>query len=121
MKISVSMLTILILVSLSCSIGKKGVFFKEMWKKPTIEILDNKIVVKTGNSLDNSALLIYKIEKTIDKDKKTIELKGYQAIGKKYKESFEIQLKNTPSQELKKYEFFGVDPDGKKNTISFDK
>ncbi len=121
MKISVSIVMTLILVLLSCSIGKKGVFFKEMWKKPTIEIMDNKIVVKTGNSLDNSALLIYKIEKAIDKENKTIELKGYQAIGKKYKESFEIQIKNTTSQELKKYEFFWVDPDGMKNKISFEK
>jgi hypothetical protein len=118
MKISVVIISSLILISLSCSIGKKGVNYKEMWKKPTIEVLDNKIVVKTSNSLENSALLIYKIEKTIDKDKKTIELKGYQAIGKKYRDNFEIKIKHTSRLELLKYEFFWVDPDNKKTKIS---
>ena len=107
-------------VFFSCAINKKGVFYKEMMKKPTIQVFDNRIVVKTDNSVWNSALKIYKIDKEININKRTIELKGFQAFGKKYRQTFELKLKNMSHQELQKYQFYWVDPDNMKTLLEIE-
>lgn len=101
----------------SCSIGKKGVSFKEMGKQPSIEVSDNKIVVNTNNSLQNSALLIYKIDLSIDTIKRVIELRGFQAINKDYKSKFELKVNGLSKMQLDNYEYFWIDPDGSRNKI----
>ena len=63
---------IVLLILISCSIGKKGVFFKEMSQQPSIEIMDNKITIITDNSFQNSALLIYKIKISVDTIKRVL-------------------------------------------------
>jgi len=40
---------LILLITVSCSIGKKGVFYSEMTKKPTVQIADKMIVVNTDN------------------------------------------------------------------------
>ena len=65
------------LILTSCSIGKQGVFYDEMSKKPTLKIGDNLIVLTTDNSNKNSALSIYDIDYSIDTTSKQIELRGF--------------------------------------------
>jgi hypothetical protein len=101
----------------SCSIGTKGVYFNEMSKKPSVEILDGGIIVTTDNSIQNSALLIYKIDCTVDTSKKVIELKAYQALDKKYKNTFNISLPTLRKINLDYYKYFWINPDGTKNQI----
>jgi hypothetical protein len=101
----------------SCSFGTKGVYFNEMSKKPSIEIFDGRIVVTTDNSSQNSALLIYKVDYTVDTSEKIIELKAYQALNKKYKNTFNIHLPSIRKTNLNYYKYFWIDPDGTKNQI----
>ncbi|PLX05887.1 MAG: hypothetical protein C0596_15405 [Marinilabiliales bacterium] len=108
---------LILLITVSCYIGKKGVFYSEMTKKPTVQIADKMIVVNTDNSNKNSALLIYKIDYSVDTAQKIIELKAYQAANKDYKNKFEIQIKELSKSELAKYEYFWLDPDNNKTKI----
>jgi len=108
---------IVILFFISCTIGKKGVFFKEMSKRPSIEINDNKITLNTGNSIQNSSLLIYKIDLSIDTSRKAIELRGFQAIGKDFKKRFELKIHGISKKQLDNYKYFWIDPDKKKTEI----
>ena len=107
----------ILLLNVTCSIGSRGVSFKEMSKKPTIEIFNQEIVIRSDNSQQNSALLIYKIEYTLDTIKKVIEIKGFQAANKKYQNAFELKINGIPKNQLDNYKYFWVDPDGIKNEI----
>jgi|WetSurMetagenome_2_1015567.scaffolds.fasta_scaffold209547_1 hypothetical protein len=114
----------LILVSFlvaSCSlitVGKRGVFYNEMSKVPEIKTYNYGFEVHTGNSNQNSALLIYKITVQIDTLRKKIELKGYQAINKKYQYSFRIKVYGISKADLDNYEFYWIDPDHKDNRLA---
>lgn len=110
-------ISVILLPLVSCSIGKMGVFYDEMGKKPQIEIHDERITVKTSNSIQNSALVIYDIEISIDTLKKTIELKGFQALNKSFKTVHELKTKNLSKQELEKFDYFWIDPDDNRNKI----
>jgi hypothetical protein len=104
----------------SCSlftIGKRGVFYNEMSKVPEITTYDYGFEVQTGNSNQNSALLIYKITIQIDTVRKKIEMKGYQAVNKKYQDSFKIKVKGISRAGLDNYEFYWTDPDQKDNIL----
>jgi hypothetical protein len=105
------------LMILSCSIGKREVYYNEMSKQPTVTIKENMIIVHTDNSLKNSALLIYRIDYSIDSSKKIIGLKGFQAVNKDYKTSFEISLKGFTKAQLDNYDYFWIDPDNKETKL----
>ena len=105
------------LIIISCSIGKQGVFYSEMNKKPTVEITDNMITVKTENSNKNSALLIYDIDYSVDSIAKEINLWGFQALNKDYKNTFEIRLKDLSKKQLDRYYFYWIDPDSSRIQI----
>lgn len=107
----------LLLTLLSCSIGKQGVFYSEMTNKPTVKISDKTIVVTTDNSNKNSALLIYKLDYSIDTARKSVDLKAFQAFNKDYKNIFEIQIKELAQSELEKYEYYWVDPNNTRTKI----
>jgi hypothetical protein len=105
----------------SCSlfaVGKRGVFYYEMSKVPEILTYDYGFEVKTGNSNQNSSLLIYKITIHIDTRRKKIELKGYQALNKKYQDGFNIKVKGFSKADLDNYEFYWIDPDHKDNRLT---
>jgi len=108
---------IIFLVVISCTIGTKGVYFNEMSNKPTIMILEGKIILKTNNSKENSALLIYRIDFNIDTINKVIEIKGFQAINKKYKTTFELDLRKIAKEQLDNYQYVWIDPDKNRNRI----
>ena len=111
------LLLIMVLVS-SCVIGKRRVEYSEMTKQPTIQILKyNLIVVNTDNSFKNSALLIYKIDYTVDTVKKIISLYGFQALNKPYKNRFEIHIEGLDKIHLENYDYFWIDPDNKMTKI----
>jgi len=117
MKTKGFILLIIVIVS-SCVIGKRGVEYAEMTKQPTIQILnDNLIAVNTENSFKNSALLIYKIDYSVDTVKKVINLQGFQALNKKYKNRFEIKVKGINKVQLDNYDYFWIDPDNKMTKI----
>lgn len=106
----------------SCAIGKHEVEYEEMNKEPTIQILkDNLIEVNTGNSNKNSALLIYKIDYSIDTVKKTIILHGFQALNKKHKTRFEIQINGFNKIKLENFDYFWIDSDHKMTRIKKEK
>jgi hypothetical protein len=115
MKILLSILIISIITS--CSIGKKQVYFNEMSKIPEIELKNVNLIVKTENSKENSALLIYTIRRKIDTEKKEIYLKGYQAAGKKYRNEFEIKLDKKIAADIDNYKVYWIDPDNKRNEL----
>ena len=88
----------------------KGVFYNEMSKEPSITIYCNKVILYTGNSKQNSSLLIYKIEYCYDTLKKQIFISGFQAPMKKFKSSFELSFAELSESDLIKYKFFWQDP-----------
>ena len=107
-----------IVIVSSCVIGKHRVEYAEMTKQPTVQILkDNLIVVNTGNSFKNSALLIYQIDYSVDTVKKVINLFGFQALNKEYKNRFEIKVKGLNKIQLDNYDYLWIDPDNKMNKI----
>jgi hypothetical protein len=114
----------IVLISLfitSCSlfsVGKRAVFYSEMSRVPVIVTYDNAIAVQTGNSKQNSALLIYKITLKTDTIHRKIELKGYQALNKKYQDNFRIKVKGFSKADLNNYEFYWIDPDLKENKLT---
>gem|GEM_PF-5026981 len=114
-------LFIVFLLVNSCSlftVGNRGVYYNEMSKVPEIITYDYGFEVHTGNSNQNSALLIYKITIQIDTDRKKIEMKGYQAANKKYQDSFKIKVKGISKADLDNYEFLWIDPDHKDNRLT---
>jgi len=114
---NIAFVGLIILTLFSCSIGKQGVFYSEMTKKPTVKVGDKMIIVNTDNSNKNSALLIYKVDYSIDTNQKNIELRAFQAVNKDYKTTFEIQINGLTKLELEKYEYYWIDPDNNKTEI----
>jgi hypothetical protein len=105
----------------SCSLVthyKRGVYYNEMSKVPEILTYDYGFEVKTGNSNQNSSLLIYRIKIQIDTSHKKIGLTGYQAANKKYRNSFKINVKGFSKADLDNYEFYWIDPDQKYNRLN---
>jgi hypothetical protein len=106
---------------ISCSlftVGKRGVFYNEMSKVPVITTYDYGFKVQTGNSNQNSALLIYKITIQIDTLRKRIDLKGFQALNKRYQDIFKIKVGGFSKDDLDSYEFYWIDPDHKDNRLT---
>jgi hypothetical protein len=103
------------------SIGKRGVYYKEMSKAPEIVTLENGFLVYTENSKENSALLIYKIKAKINKTNREITLKAYQALGKKFKNKFDISVKRISKAELDTYDFIWINPDKSRNKLKIKK
>ena len=105
---------ILTILVVSCTVGKQRVSFSEMNKQPSLQLKDEMIIIHTDNSRINSALLICNIEYTIYATRKVIELKGFQALKKHYKNSFELQVKGLSKKQLDKYDYFWIDPNDSK-------
>jgi hypothetical protein len=106
---------------ISCSlftVGKSGVYYNEMSKVPVITTYDYVFNVQTGNSNQNSALLIYKITIQIDTLRKRIDLKGFQALNKRYQDNFKIKVEGLSKADLDSYEFYWIDPDHKDNRLT---
>jgi hypothetical protein len=102
---------------LGCSPGKKQAFLNEMLKPPIIELAETGLIINTENSIVNSTLLIYSIEKELDLKKKEIILKGFQASGKKFKNEFKISLNKKVLENIATFKIYWVDPDNKKNEL----
>jgi hypothetical protein len=121
--ISITIVLVSFLVN-SCTlftVGKKGVYYNEMSNVPEITTYDYGFEVHTRNSNRNSALLIYKITIQIDTLRKRIELKGSQALNKKYQDSFKIKVNGFSKANLDNYEFYWIDPDHKDNRLTIKK
>lgn len=110
-------LILILFTMISCTVGKRGVFFKEMQTPPSIETHNGILVINTSNSVQNSALLIYRIDYTIDTVKKVVNIKGYQAINKEYKTRFELKVPGYSQEQLNHYTYFWIDPDNHSNPI----
>ena len=108
---------IILLLTFSCAIGKRQVFFKEMSSEPKAEVTENGLLIKTENSKENSALLIYSIKSQIDTKNEKIRLTGYQAAGEKFRDEFKIHLEKEVLGNIANYKLVWVDPDGKENEI----
>ena len=79
-----------------------------MNKQPSLQLKDEMIIVHTDNSMTNSAILLYNIEFTIETTRKVIELKGFQALKKTYKNSFDLQVKGQKKSNLTGMIIFGL-------------
>ena len=110
-------LILLTLLLSSCSIGKQGVFYDEMETPPKLTSTDNNIKVETRNSVRNSALLLYKLETNVDKEKREFNMHGLQAANKKYKSEFKIELDKLGIDDLEGWTINWVDPDGTKHKL----
>lgn len=101
----------------TCNPGKEGVKYDEMFSKPTIHWNKDELIINTVNSKENSALLIYKIEPTVNTSENTLLLKGYQAVGKEFRTEFKFSLKDLGIKESDEYKVYWVDPDGKQSEV----
>jgi hypothetical protein len=109
-----------LLIITSC-IGRKGVYYNEMSKIPEIITYDNGFEILTGNSIQNSALLIYKIRSQVDYAQKKIGLLDYQAANKKYRDRFKCKIKNISKKELDNYDFYWINPNQKQIRLTIKK
>jgi TonB family protein len=73
-------LAITILTFSGCVIGKSGVYLSEMRDKPVLTINQDTLIVKTQNSIRNSALCTYKLNISVDNSQKKIYLSASQAL-----------------------------------------
>jgi len=80
---------------------------------PSLKLSKNLLTVKTSNSIKNSALLIYKINISVDQNKKEVYLSADQALAKDYKETFTLELSKYKINEPTAYSFYWLDPDKK--------
>lgn len=94
-----------------CSIGRQDVYFDEMPTKPILKLSNSILTVKTSNSIKNSALSIYKINISVDQNKKVVYLSAHQAAGKAFKEYFTLELTDYKISEPRAYTFYWLDPD----------
>lgn len=112
---------LLALIFLGCNISKKGVFFDEMTSRPVLKLKDNFLMIKTTNSFKNSALLIYKINLEIDSQKKYIYISANQAAGKKFQDTFAINLTSYKVIRPETFSFLWLDPDNKTTKLELTK
>jgi hypothetical protein len=101
---------------ISCTNGK-GVKYDEMFTKPKLAWDRQGLIVRTENSKENSALLIYDIQSTVDIEKNLILLSGYQAACRDYKTEFTILF---PNRAMRNFKVFWIDPDGSRIPLSVD-
>jgi hypothetical protein len=117
----ISIQTIFILCSLviftQCSLGKKQIYLNEMENVPLLQLKEDGLQITTTNSKIDSALLLYRIQSEIDQRKKVIFLKGYQALGKEFKNKFFIKLNKEILGDIQSFKIYWVDPDEKKNQL----
>lgn len=104
---------LLLLILIGCTIGKQGVYFGEMGRQPVLILNNDPLTVRTSNSKQNSALLIYEINISVDQDKKEVYMSANQAAGKDYRDTFVFKLSEYKINDAKPYVFYWRDPDNK--------
>lgn len=114
MKLSTIYLTIILT---SCAIGQREVKYSEMSSEPRVNWDKGELVVRTGNSKENSALLIYEIEPTVDQADKVILLRGLEAAGKEFRNEFRLRLTEVDVDKVSDYRIYWVDPDDKRTEL----
>ena len=115
------LLNMVFLLIVGCSIGSRGVYIEEMVTKPTIKLNGDSLTVTTSNSFNNSALLIYEVNVSIDHNGKKIYLSAEQALGNKYKTSFIVDLSSYKIDDATTFEFYWIDPDKKSTKMEITK
>jgi hypothetical protein len=103
----------LLIFLFGCAIVKQGVYIDEMPTKPFLKVSADTLTIKTQNSIRNSALLIYKINISVEQTQKKVFISADQAAGKPYKEFFTIVLSDYKVTDPKSYEYFWRDPNKK--------
>src|SRR6478736_3877113 len=98
--------TFIFILLIGCTPGEKGVKYEEMRTKPRIFLKENELHVVTENSKENSALLIYEVQPTIDPSKKTLMLKANQAPGKEFRTEFQFNVEELGVKDISEYQIF---------------
>ena len=122
-------LAITIITLSGCVIGKTGVYLGEMRDKPMLIINQDTLIIKTQNSVKNSALCIYKLNISVDNSQKRIYLSASQALCRSNsrkildfllypfcrssKNIFQIKLKKHKVSEPNLFDLYWRDPDMK--------
>ncbi len=88
-----------------------------MQKAPILQLHDNVLTVNTFNSIENSSLLIYRVNVSIDNTSKIIYLFADQRAGKKFQDAFTIHLKDHKLDTSLVYSFYWHDPDKKAHKL----
>jgi hypothetical protein len=88
-----------------------------MFTAPKLSVERDGLLIRTENSKENSALLIYEIRPTIDQTNKVILLKGFHAPGKELQTDFRVKLEDIDLNELSNYKIYWVDPDDKRTEL----
>ncbi len=108
---------LLLLIFVGCSIGSKYVYYNEMSSIPILKLNKNIVTIKTTNSIKNSALIIYKINISVNQNEETIILSAEQAVGKENKNIFTVNLTEYQVYESTNYILYWLDPDNKKTKL----
>ncbi len=122
MKLIKPFFTLLLIIILgACSADKKGVYFSEMSENPKITVQNDKLIIQTKNSSKHSALLIYEVNATTNKENKFIDLTANQGLNKEYQERFEIDLSKLGIvDDINQWNTNWVDPDGAKTKLKIE-
>ena len=112
-----TVISLFILTLVGCVSAKQGVYFGEMPAKPVLKINGDVLIIKTANSIKNSAKLIYQINLFVDEAEKTVYLSANQAVGKPYQDKFILPLSKNKIEQPDAYTFYWRDPDQKKTVL----
>lgn len=106
----------LIILLMSCGAGYDRVRYAQMPEPPRVTLRNNELIVTTSNK-DGEGLSVYKVDINIRDRSRTIELRGYQAIGKAEKTEFAVILKDDQLNRISDYRIYWIDPGGKKMRV----
>jgi hypothetical protein len=113
---SLKLVSILSLILYGCSIGGQGVFYDEMVIKPSIFIAGDSLTVQITQPTRHSALILYRIDISVDHAKKIVFISAEQGIGREYQGALVVNLKDYNINDSSEYSFFWIDPPIKKTT-----
>ena len=111
---ALKLLTLIIFTIVGCSIGSQGVYYKEMEVKPTIIISGDTLKVKVSQPHENSALVLYRIDLSVDHNKKEVFISAEEGIGREFQDSLTVNLKDYKIDVASTYSFYWIDPPIKK-------
>jgi|GEM_PF-5439552 len=83
-----------------------------MKTSPKLTLTDNVLKVETRNSMRHSALLLYKLDTEVNKEKHELSIQELQAARKKFKSEFSLKLDELGIDDIGLWTIYWIDPDG---------
>lgn len=108
---------LLVFLLTGCGGGYHRIRYAEMPEPPKVLLKSNELIVTTRNK-DGEGLSVYKVDVDIRDRTRTIELRGFQAIGKSEKTEFKVILSDDQLKRINDYRIYWVDLGGKKTRVA---